>query len=169
VAILRVTIPQEDVDIMKNSLNKGINTLTTLSMKEALQNHKLLVSNLIDGLLRMNYTLLSPEYPLKNMIPQLKIGYDGMSQLNKEEILKEFHFEPEYYIKIKSRNEVINEVMQSNPNFDIKTMIITFMSLNLIESQYMDPVIVQSVKKELEQNDIDYKTKNSTLVFEINK
>jgi len=167
VATLRITIPPEEVDIMKESLNRGSIPTSRISMKESLQQAQFIIPAQIDALLRMNYTLLSSEYPLKDMFPQLKIGDDGMSQLNREDILKGYHFEPEYYVKVKSRNNIIYDIVQSNPDFDAITLIMTFMGLNLVESPYMDPAIVQLVKELTLTGDVpDYKTKNSTLVFE---
>jgi len=168
VATLRITMPPEEVDIMKESLNRGSIRSHIVSMKETIQKVQFTISTCLDAVLRMNYTLLSSEYPLKDILPQLKIGDDGMSQLTKEEILKGYHFEPEYYVKINSRSDVTSEMIQSNPDFDAIKLAMTFMGLNLIESPYMDPVIIQIIKELTSSDEVtDFKTKNSTLVFEV--
>ncbi|ORX78422.1 hypothetical protein BCR32DRAFT_282304 [Anaeromyces robustus] len=168
VATFRITMPSEQFNDMKKSLNIGSTPLID-SFNERIQMANFFVSNFIDGLTRMNYTLLSPEYPLKDLFPQLKIGDDGMSQINKEEIISGMHFEPEYYINIKDKNGILMQAITSNPNFDIYNLVIAITSLNLLNNPYIDPIIKELLSYYISSEELfEFKTKNSTLEVEIN-
>ncbi|ORX79231.1 hypothetical protein BCR32DRAFT_234398 [Anaeromyces robustus] len=159
-------MPPEQFDDMKKSLNIG-GTLLEDNFQERIQMVKVLISNILDGLKRINYTLISPEYSLKDLLPQLKIGDDGMSQINIEEVMEGMHFEPEYYLKFLERDIAI-QAIKSNPNFDIYNIIITIYSLNLLDSPSMDPLIKEIISSAFASvNLYEFKTKNSTLSVEI--
>jgi len=165
----RITIPEKEFEEMKQSLNIGGLPSAVLSFKESLEQAHSIAGSLIDGLKRMNYTLLNiPEFSFNDNFPELKIGDDGMSQINKEEIIEGMHFEPEYYLSADRKELPLEQILRSNTDFDILKIVSSF--FYFFDSPYLDPTVKQLIMANSvsPMGQTDFKTKNATLVVELN-
>ncbi|OUM62278.1 hypothetical protein PIROE2DRAFT_11476 [Piromyces sp. E2] len=169
VATFRVTIPTEEFDGMKKSLNIGPPDVGILNFTDVITMSKTVGTYLVDGLIKTNYTLLSPDLPLKTVLPQLKIGDDGMSQLKFEEVIGGFRFDPEYYVDIKDRFLYL-QCLQSNPDVNLYEIILTLVGLNLVGSpNFLVADFIKEMISSIADTMYEYKTKESSLVVELNK
>ncbi|ORX85027.1 hypothetical protein BCR32DRAFT_290980 [Anaeromyces robustus] len=72
---------------------------------------------------QINFIEEYPNYNFKEEFPELLISEDGFPQYNLEQVIKEFNFDPNncnYCIEnLCTENDVLIEIFQSNPNFNI--------------------------------------------------
>jgi hypothetical protein len=163
VPVFRIKLPKNEVFMLKRAA----------SHTQSLDFFNNKIKTIIETINSENFNEMYPEYDFNEILPQLKVGEDGYAQYDVEEVFAGFDYDPEHYAEFSNEDiDILTEmVFKSNKDFDLQE-ILTYLNVMDMSIPYEDLLkIVLTINMEIEQfnnNGEEFKTKNATMIFEIN-
>lgn len=142
-----------------------------MNIGETLQQYQYAAKMFIELLKLMNFNETYPNVDFSSVLPELNIGEDGHPNLNTMEILSGFNFNfDDYRFRDYANNPIIFQIFMSNPNFNAIKVALTLNKLPLAEGYQINPnlqaILAMAVNN---SNYNEFKTKNATMIIDINK
>jgi len=174
---LKIIIPDNEFEDLTKGMKDNDLSDSSLNNKQNLDSKLLNIIKQVKYYLKLykaiNLKEAFPEYDFNEILPQLKVGEDGYAQYDVEEVFAGFDYDPEHYAEFSNEDiDILTEmVFKSNKDFDLQE-ILTYLNVMDMSIPYEDLLkIVLTINMEIEQfnnNGEEFKTKNATMIFEIN-
>jgi len=131
VTAFKINIPEEEFALLKENAKFVIKIQNA---DEKLNLFKIVIDNLLSIIESINFNEFYPGYDYNKLLPDLNIDEEGYPQINKEEILNGFDFEPKHYeevVKNGTDDDVLFAILNSSHDFDLIGIIKTMNSMKL--------------------------------------
>jgi len=174
VPVIKITIPEEDYELMRTKASIGAYVQSfSYYFKDILTEAYYLFKLGIEPLQIMNFKVLFPDENLSETFPELNINDLGYPEINVEEIMNGFDWDPTHYIDNDfGVGSYYLDIARTNSNFDFEKIIYKVISVKNEIVEELDPE-VQNVIVNYKQmfgglTINDFKTKNATMSVDIN-
>ncbi|OUM58104.1 hypothetical protein PIROE2DRAFT_16717 [Piromyces sp. E2] len=197
VPTLRVTLPDDEFKVLKEKSNYYSMPVTKFNIATFIDEMYLKELDLLEQLSQINYGKQFPGVNFDELLPELNIGEDGLAHYNSTEILEGINITKENILQYDFSKYDIMEfstyVLSLNTKFNfirniaiINQLEAAMMQQNEISSQnknegnsgsiFTNSTITSGMptqpplsEPEVVVNEDEFKTKNATMTFEINK
>jgi len=174
VPIIKITIPEEDYELMREKASIGAyNQGFTYNFQDFVSEAQSMFLSGIQPLQIMNFKVLFPDENLSESFPELNINDYGYPEIDVEEIMNGFDWDPAHYTYSNfGAAGYIYDFARTNSNFDIVKIVYRIINVDTENIEGLDPqveYIIESYKKMFDDSDVnDFKTKNATMIVDIN-